>query len=537
MTSIHGTEGDDSLTADDYGSYVFGLDGNDTLATGDNSTVFLVGGTGDDLYIINWESATADNTHWMTVTEANGGHGSSDGNDTIDISAIVGDGDTWRFGGGSTSSGLQIAVYDQNGNRTSTIVVESQYTATSAWQVENLVVNGETYDLTAATSGARLNSQVFYGATTGNDVIVGDAVADFLHGLDGDDTITASSRDRASIWGGNGDDLLYVNGYDQKVYGEDGDDTLIIGDFDSVYADAGAGNDNLVGSIYDDHMIGGLGDDTLRGNDGHDVLYGYSGNDQIWAGAGDQGNDSLYGGAGNDTLGGGAGDDILIGDSGTDILYGGAGDDILYGKTESSSSETESNQIWAGSGDDIVKGADGGDALGGGTGNDRITGGDGNDVIYAGKSGADTLKGAGGNDAIFGGTENDLIDGGAGADEIYGGSGDDIVNGGSGDDTLYGGSGDDTLTGGTGNDTLRGGDGADLFIFESGDGIDVVGGFSLGEDTLDLSATATDFTDLASVQAAASESNDGLLIDLGGGDSVLLQGLSLADLVDMSLLL
>ncbi|NVJ68736.1 MAG: hypothetical protein HWE08_00190, partial [Alphaproteobacteria bacterium] len=54
--------------------------------------------------------------------------------------------------------------------------------------------------------------------------------------------------------------------------------------------------------------------------------------------------------------------------------------------------------------------------------------------------------------------------------------------------------------------------------------------FTVVDDMLDLSETATDFTDLASVQGAATDTVDGLLIDLGGGDSVLLQGISISDL-------
>ncbi|MBO6966599.1 MAG: hypothetical protein JJ850_18415, partial [Kordiimonadaceae bacterium] len=46
-----------------------------------------------------------------------------------------------------------------------------------------------------------------------------------------------------------------------------------------------------------------------------------------------------------------------------------------------------------------------------------------------------------------------------------------------------------------------------------------------------------DFTTLADVQAAATETEAGLLIDLGGGDSVLLANATLASLADDNLLL
>ncbi len=90
----------------------------------------------------------------------------------------------------------------------------------------------------------------------------------------------------------------------------------------------------------------------------------------------------------------------------------------------------------------------------------------------------DTHYGAGGNDSILGDKGKDIL---------YGGAGDDTLNGGKGNDTLYGGAGNDNLWGGKGNDTLYGDDGADKFIYSTGDGSDVICGFS-DDDTLTLNA-------------------------------------------------
>ncbi len=67
--------------------------------------------------------------------------------------------------------------------------------------------------------------------------------------------------------------------------------------------------------------------------------------------------------------------------------------------------------------------------------------------------------------------------------EMDGGDGIDSLTGGSGADILEGGHGKDTLRGLSGNDTLSGGPGDDLFIWNPGDGSDVVKGRE-GEDTL-----------------------------------------------------
>jgi Ca2+-binding RTX toxin-like protein len=66
---------------------------------------------------------------------------------------------------------------------------------------------------------------------------------------------------------------------------------------------------------------------------------------------------------------------------------------------------------------------------------------------------------------------------------IDGGGGDDTITGGGGDDVLRGGAGNDIVTGGRGNDMAFLGAGNDRFIWNPGDGSDVVEGQS-GFDTL-----------------------------------------------------
>lgn len=299
----------------------------------------------------------------------------------------------------------------------------------------------------------------------------------------------------------------------------------------------GSGSDSFVGNFADNALIGNDGDDTLRGGDGNDFLrgdagddvsYGGEGDDQLFAGPGDDGNDTLNGDAGADTLGGGAGNDVMDGGTGTDLLFGGSGNDSLQG-----GSGADADVIWAGGGEDTADGGDGNDTLGGGEGNDSIDGHEGDDVIYGGKgsSGADdTINGGGGRDTIFGGSGDDSIDGGRFDDELFGGGGHDTINGGEFDDRIFGGSGDDSLSGGSGSDTL-------FFAGDHGD--DTVTDFSASQDILFLENTVTDFTDLASVQAASTETTQGgtsgLLIDTGGGNSIFLQNITLNDLIASNL--
>ena len=373
-----------------------------------------------------------------------------------------------------------------------------------------------------------------------------------------------------NIFAAGGDDLVVGNSADNRIEGAAGNDSL-----------AGAdGNDTLRGDDGNDQLVGGADNDVINGGDGSDTVSGGSGNDQIFAGPTDAGNDVLVGDAGDDILGGGAGDDFVIGDgqsgtvlglentgsslddNGHDTLFGGSGNDTLLGGGfndknsdgsfdvgEASQSGTGNNVAYAGTGDDLLYGAAGADTLGGGTGDDTLDGGAGDDVFYGGagdtndtgvndhidggngndlitaSGGNDSIAGGAGNDTIFGGTGNDTINGGSGADEIFNSAGDDIVNGGSGQDLLRG---------NDGNDTLTGGNSADTFAFRAGDDDDVVTDFDVGEDSLNLVNTNTDFTNLASLQAAITETTidgqSGLLIDTGGGDSVFLVGVSASSL-------
>ncbi len=436
--------------------------------------------------------------------------------------------------------------------------------------------------------------QYLYGVDTvttagGDDYIYDQADRHYLTIWDfgGDDTLgvtgsTAVKLDlRPGNWSNVGTTIEYWDGssfsYDsdtvyitpdtiiENAYGAAGDDTLT-GNTAANKLTGNAGNDRLKGDDGDDSLDGGAGSDLLTSGAGDDVAMAGAGNDTLWAGAGDEGDDVMAGGAGNDIIGGGAGNDFLIGgglddgatlhlvssnesstDDGSDILFGGAGNDTLlgggwddkvsdngrYDDGEAITSGSGSDEIWSGDGDDLIVAAAGNDTLGGGQGDDTINGGDGNDVFYGGKDAGDTgandvIFGGAGNDVVFGGAGNDSIDGGAGSDDLFSGGGTDTVDGGAGDDTLWGGGGDDIFTGGAG---------ADLFVFAAGHGDDTVTDFDIANDTLQLSSTTTNFTDATSVQAASSIQNGNLVIDLGGGDTVTLEGLTMADISSINFIL
>ncbi len=196
------------------------------------------------------------------------------------------------------------------------------------------------------------------------------------------------------------------------------------------------------------------------------------------------GNDSLCGGAGADRINGGPGDDVLDGEAGADRLFGKVGADLLYGRD----------------GNDRLKGGGGTDILWGGSGNDRLKGGAGDDLLY-GENGTDRLQGGGGNDTLIGVNGADRLSGGAGDDQI------DIL----------------------GNDIASGGKGADTFVFYGGDA--TITDYQPHKDFLALDDTLFEAGEtLRSILRDHTHITDeGVVIDMADGSSLVLSGISTVD--------
>lgn len=154
-----------------------------------------------------------------------------------------------------------------------------------------------------------------------------------------------------------------------------------------------------------------------------DVLGG-TGNDVI------QGNDNrnfLYGYGGADQLIGGGGDDLIVADA-ADLQYGlvrgGTGTDVLLleGRVNGpvNASTLQVEVVMGDIGDDVITGAGTqGVMIGGGAGYDRVTGSDAGDVLFGGR----------GPDHLFGGLGDDiyLYDYGDGGDLVVDSGGTDKI--------------------------------------------------------------------------------------------------------------
>lgn len=403
----------------------------------------------------------------------------------------------------------------------------------------------------------------------GEDILVGGVNHDQLFGGSGDDLLSGfSGRDRLDggtgvdrMWGGTGSDVYVVrNILDEVIENSgEGNDTVIsfvgytlaadvenltlhqaagavdgtgndlrnriIGNNDANILSGLAGNDTLLGGNGNDTMLGGDGRDIMHGGGGGDVMNGGSQNDVI---SGQTGADTIDGGTGHDRISGGDGADNLDGNSGDDRLDGGDGNDVMFG----------------GSGHDFLQGGLGTDTLHGGTGNDILNGGaeadvmrggDGNDIYFVDNANDRVLESAGqGLDVVFSTVSTSLranvenlrlleaagISYGAGNslnNTIYGNSFANALLGKDGNDRLFAGAGEDGLFGGTGNDVMDGGlDGeTDTFLFQIGDGNDVIRNYEHGVDRMVMDGLV--FADLT-----ISTRGTGMQIDYGTGDGIYL---------------
>jgi len=233
------------------------------------------------------------------------------------------------------------------------------------------------------------------------------------------------------------------------------------------------------GTSSADTISGVLAGDFITSNSINDLIYAQSGNDTINSSGG---MDTVYAGTGNDIVSGGDGSDTLYGESGNDDLTGGAGSDIISGGNGNDEIEggDDLDTLYGDDGDDAITGDGGNDQLYGGTGDDVLEGGSGDDTVR-GELGDDNLQGGAGADMLYGGDGTDTLDGGDDADYAYGGAGNDQLVGGAGIDRLYGDDGDDAVQGDDGDDYLYGGGGNDSLT--GGSGVDAISG-DAGNDSI-----------------------------------------------------
>jgi Ca2+-binding RTX toxin-like protein len=494
---VHGTPWNDVIDGGAGDDTVYGGHGDDRI-TGGAGNDELRGFTGADTYVYNpgdghdriWDGSP----HWGQSWQDRLLFGEG-----IDPSHLVLERDLIDTGN------LRISFTNREGS----ILIDNQF--------------GDNIDIFEFFGGFQWNWQTIVAKTiaasvsAGGDIVYGTGDANLIEAGAGDDQVFASHGDDTIVGGTGDDELQGYTGTDIYIYnpgdgddriwdgsphwGQSGEDRLRFGEgiapSDLVLERDPANANNLritftnrAGSIlilnqFNDRIeyfdffgqpswdyaailsrvvasaavqiVGTAADDTLTGTAASEAILG------------DWGNDTLAGGAGSDRLEGGHGDDTYIfnrGDGFDYIFELGGSDTLRFGAGIAASDIRLSLR-----GEDDVYGVVF-SILGTG---DEVYVREFNLVDWGVDRG---LKVAFANDPGWDEAEvrrrlyeqvrtdgDDIINGSSFSDDVKGGAGDDILKGlGSAD----------RLEGGTGNDRLEGGWGDDTYIFNRGDGADVV---------------------------------------------------------------
>lgn len=479
------------LTGNQADNILDGGAGDDTLFGGDGSTRTPVNG-GNDILI----GGAGDDTFWYNPRG---------GMDTIVDVAVAGEGNMLIFGSNGreriTDSAVTLDVFagqlrlvtatDSNGDVRDAVLLSSfnPYDPFGPHAVDTFqFANGATlsYD-------ALLARGFDFRGTQANDAMLGTVLDDRMTGRAGNDELRGSAgndtyvfelgdgqdtiEDVATAQAGNAIELGFGIGLKDLQIVQSGF-TLTIGvgtGWDAI-ALHGFDPSGLNGSLvieqlrFDDGSRVALSDLFVTpATDGHDVLVGGVSDDLLFARGGDDtlnggvGTDLLMGGAGNDTYLFGAGDGI---DTITDVAGPGEGNRLVLGAGFDAATArfervaTERSELALTAGMDQI----------------RLTHFDAQNPF--GAHAVDTFQFADG--AIL--TYQTLLSRGldirgseTDADVLQGVDGtNDRLIGLGWDDALIGGTGDDALIGGHGNDSLEGGAGSDTYVFNLGDGVDVL---------------------------------------------------------------
>ena len=428
--TIYGGNGNDTINGDDGNDTLYGDNGDDILegrAGNDN----LQGGAGNDTYIFS----KGDGVDTIIDIAGSGTIKFNDFNqDDIELkrelaSLII----------TSKISDDKITIqnfFDTNAN-TNNPIKKIIFKDSSEWNLNEILKNAPLL------------------GTDGNDKFYLTSNDDEFNALSGDDIIYAGNGND-TINGGNGNDIIYAGNGDDNIHGDDGDDTIYGGDK----------NDTLTGGKGNDTLNGGNGDDTYIYNlgDGVDTITETNGNDTIKFGEGINKDDLIVQRVNSNG-------EINTTSNLTDIkisFKSSPNDSVILKSVIDANGTNSSNAIENFefkngdklSFDDIKK-----LSLKNKVSNNEFKGY--NDI-------ENTITGLDSSDIINSGELSDSLYGNGGDDKIYSYGGDDTIDLGDGNDTVYAGYGNDTIIGGRGDDILKGEYGSDTYIYNLGDGNDII---------------------------------------------------------------
>ncbi|WP_236759713.1 calcium-binding protein [Agrobacterium tumefaciens] len=487
---LFGEAGDDTLMGGQGADELFGGTGNDVLR-GNTGNDLLIGGAGNDTY------------HFVR----------GDGSDIIDAATDRGAGDIeiLEFSGGITASELTFSFDDTN------LVIKFGNSPTDKLTIRNFLASGSLAEIRAGTvtltlsdilsraTGAESVSEtvqsddggVVYGGL-GNDTLVGSLERDLFVYNRGD------GADRILDWAGAGTLLLARN-----------DELVLTGGITSdevVLTRSGETNEDLTISFKNDagsivierqfhawNYTGGV--ESIRFEDGTVWSKAEIRNQMLSARSGAS-DEIIEGTTENDLFLGSAGNDILRGDSGEDrySLNLGNGHDEIIDSAGSSDTLTFGAGILA---KDVTVERVGNSVKLAYSTTDSVTL---IDLFASDTSGVDTVQFQDG--AVW--SRNTI------AQKLVESQQTD------GNDVIAGTDFAEILSGGKGNDHLAGGAGGDTYLFNLGDGNDVI---------TEVGTSGTDIVKLGgglhstNVDVSRSQTDgDAIILDFGNGDRLVLDG-------------
>ena len=311
--------GNVNATGNALSNIIYGNSGNNILNGGqDTLTDFLLGGAGNDIYVLGAGHDVVDDTAGIdTITST--------------ISRTLAD-----YAGIERLTLLGSGNISGTGNALANIITGN---------AGNNVLDGGVDSVVDTLKGGAGNDT--YVLAGGHDTVVDTAGVDTITS-----TISRSLANYAAIENltllGNGNISGTGNALANVITGNAGNN-ILDGGLDSVVdtLKGGAGNDTYVLGAGSDTVVDTAGVDTITSTIGRSLanyatienltLLGSGNLTGIGNGlanviTGNAGANTLSGGAGGDTLFGGAGNDLLNGGVGNDVLAGGAGSDTFVFK-------------------------------------------------------------------------------------------------------------------------------------------------------------------------------------------------------------
>ncbi len=572
VATMTGTSGNDTLVGAPIDETFYGLEGNDVL-NGDGGADQMFGGAGDDTIFADGGNDTLEGGTGNDHLEGSSGgdtytYRRGDGDDVIfDHRWYDWANDTDRVVFADIDS-TEVSV-SRDGNSADLLLtvggsIPGSILVTDHFETDHEIESFEFAD-SVVWSAADVRAMLVSAAgTPGDDTINGTSSPDIIAGLAGNDTIYAHGSND-TIEGGTGNDHLEGSaGNDIYIYSRgDGDDVIfdhrwydwshdtdriVFTDIDSTEASLtrSGGSPNLLltiggavpGSVLvteqfeTDHRIEffEFADNVewsaadvrslvlaAATTSGDDTIHGFNDDDTIAGGAG---NDTVYAHGGSDTIEGGTGNDYLEGSSGSDIYTyrRGDGDDVIFDHRWYDWSHDTDRIVFTDIDSTEVSLSRNGNSpkllltIGGAVpGSILVTEQFETDHRIEFFEFADNVEW---NAADI----QALVLAAAatsGDDTIHGFNDDDTIAGGAGNDTIYGYGGSDTIEGGTGNDRLEGSSDSDIYIYNRGDGDDVISDYQWWGSSSDRLV----FTDINSTEVSVSRADNGadIVLTVGGG--------------------